>query len=106
MGATCNVLKESELKGTKYQWHIKPTVQVLKMYNNSSLTPLGECKIELKDPQTKKKLKVPFAIVDEKHANNDLLGCRTAQQMKLIQRICPNHTSNQVNRDHNMPSLM
>ena len=33
-GATCNVLKESELKGTKYQRRIKPTMQVLKMYNN------------------------------------------------------------------------
>jgi hypothetical protein len=43
-GATCNVLKKSELNGTKYERKIKPIAQVLKMYNNSAINPLGKCK--------------------------------------------------------------
>ena len=74
---------------------------MLKIYNNTALNPVGKCKIQLQDPETKQKLKVPFTIVDERlHAKSNLLGCRTAQQMKLIQRGCHKQI-NQVDRvDH------
>ena len=104
-GATCNVLKKSELKGTKYERNIKPTTQVLKMYNNTALKPVGKCKIQLQYPETKQKFKVPFTIVDDEHAKSNLLGCRTAQQMKLIQRGRQKQI-NQVDRDTTTPSHM
>ena len=104
-GATCNVLKRSELKGTKYERRIKPTAHVLKMYNNSSLTPLGKCKIQVQDPTTKQKFKVPFTVVDDQNAKSNLLGCRTVQQMNLIQIGSPIHVD-QINEDLTRPDQM
>ena len=104
-GATCNVLKRSELKGTKYEQRIKPTAHIVKMYNNSSLTPLGKCKIQVQDPTTKQKFKVPFTVVDDQNAKSNLLGCRTVQQMNLIQIGSPIHVD-QINEDLTRPDQM
>ena len=54
-GATCNVLRKSELKGTKYERRIRRSPHLLKMYINSTL---GKCKIQVRDPTTTKKFKV------------------------------------------------
>ncbi len=83
-GATCNVLKKSELTGTKYERRIKPTAQVLRMYNNSAINPMGKCKIQLQDPSTKKKYKVHFTIIKDEDAKHNLLGCSTVQSLGLI----------------------
>ncbi len=83
-GATCNVLKKSELTGTKYERRIKPTAQVLRMYNNSAINPMGKCKIQLQDPTTKKKYKVHFTIIKDEDAKHNLLGCSTVQSLGLI----------------------
>ena len=98
-GATCNVIRKKELKGTKYEKRIKPAAHVLKMYNKSSLSPVGKCKIQVQDVTTKKKFKVPFTVVDDHHVKNNLLGCRAVQQMKLIRVFTTNHI-HQVNNDH------
>ena len=62
-GATYNVLKKSELTGTKYEQKINQTAQVLRMYNNSAINPVGKCKIQLQNPATRKKYKVHFTII-------------------------------------------
>ena len=89
-GATCNVIRKKELKGTKYEKRIKPAAHVLKMYT-SSLSPVGKCKIQVQDVTTKKKFKVPFTVVDDHHVKNNLFGCRAVQQMKLIRVVTTNH---------------
>ena len=53
-GATCDVLKLSSIKGTKYANRITPTNQVLKMYNASTLRPLGKCKVQLTNSRDKR----------------------------------------------------
>ena len=68
------------------------------MYNNSTLIPLGKCKIHLRDPTTTKKFKVPFTIVEDHHVKSNLLGCRTVQQLDLI-RMKPSTSVNQVSED-------
>ena len=82
-GATCDVLKLSSIKGTKYANKITPTNQVLKMYNASTLRPLGKCKVQLTNSRDNRKYKVNFTIVEDEHCVN-LIGSKTAQQMKLI----------------------
>ena len=101
-GVTCNVLRKSELKGTKYEQRIRRSPHVLKMYNNSTLIPLGKCKIQVRDPTTTKKFKVPFTIVEDHHVKSNLLGCRTVQQLDLI-RVKPSTEVNQVSEDVPVP---
>ena len=101
-GATCNVLRKRELKGTKYERRIRCSPHVLKMYNNSTLIPLGKCKIQVRDPTTTKKFKVPFKIVEDHHVKSSLLGCRTVQQLDLI-RVKPSTQVNQVSKDVPVP---
>ena len=81
-GATCNVIRKKELKGTKYEKRIKPAAHVLKMYNKSSLSPVGKCKIQVQDVTTKKKFKVPFTVVDDHHVKQ-LPFCLEAQAKLL-----------------------
>ena len=53
-GATCNVIKQSELSGTKYMSKLKKTKQVLRMYNSSTLKPVGQSVVQLQNPETRK----------------------------------------------------
>ena len=53
------------------------------MYNASTLWPLGKCKVQLKNPGNKRKYKVNFTVVEDENCVN-LIGSKTAQQMKLI----------------------
>ena len=46
-GATCNVIRSGELRGTKYEKRVVSTTQVLKMYNLSPLKPIGKCRVQL-----------------------------------------------------------
>ena len=84
-GATCNVIRSGELRGTKYENNVTATNQVLKMYNSSPLKPAGKCRVQLTNPQNSQKYKVDFVVVEDKDANINLLGSRAAQQMNLIQ---------------------
>ena len=78
-GATCDVLKFSAIKRTKYVNRVTKTNQVLKMYNSSTLKPLGKCKIQLTNPGDRRKYKVAFAVVQDELCVN-LIGTRTAQR--------------------------
>ena len=84
-GATCNVIRSGELRGTKYENNVTATNQVLKMYNSSPLKPAGKCRVQLTNPQNSQKYKVDFVVVEDKDVNTNLLGSRAAQQMNLIQ---------------------
>ena len=83
-GATCNVIRSGELRGTKYENNVTATNQVLKMYNSSPLKPAGKCRVQLTNPQNSQKYKVDFVVVEDQAANINLLGSRAAQQMNLI----------------------
>ena len=84
-GATCNVIRSKELRGTKYEKAISKTNQVLRMYNSSPLTPTGICHVQRTNATNGQKYNVKFVVVDETDAAINLLRNRTAQQMKLIQ---------------------
>ena len=84
-GATCNVIRATQLRGTKYEKKVFATDQVLRMYNSSPLVPTGICYVQLTNPTNDKKYNVKFVVVEDKDANINLLGSRAAQQMNLIQ---------------------
>jgi hypothetical protein len=62
---------------------MKKTKQVLKMYNSSTLKPVGQCMVQLQNPETCNKYKVEFTVIDGENCTN-LLGSRAAQQMGLV----------------------
>lgn len=81
--ATCNVIKLRDLAGTKYASKLKKTKPVFKMYNSTTLKPIGQCLAQLSNPETLKKYKVNFNVVDGDHCTN-LLGSKTEQQMGIV----------------------
>ena len=75
-GATCNVIREEEVpRGVQ----IQATQQVLKMYNRTTVKPLGECSLKLRNPATQKKYRAEFVVVLGPAMS--ILGARTVQQM-------------------------
>lgn len=84
-GATCNVIRSCELLGTKYENNIASTTQILKMFNSSPLKPIGNCRVQLTNPQNGRKYKVEFTVVRDGDAKVNLIGSAAAQQMALIQ---------------------
>ena len=54
------------------------------MYNNSAITLVGKCKVQLQNITTKKKYKVQFPIINDQDATSNLLGCSTVQSLGLI----------------------
>ena len=49
-GTTCNVIKRSELSGTKYMSKLKETKQVLRMYDSSILKLVGQSVVQFAKP--------------------------------------------------------
>jgi len=60
-----------------------PTNQVLKMYNTSTVRPLGKCKVQLTNSRNKRKYKRNLTVVEDEHWVN-LIASKTTQQMQLI----------------------
>lgn len=82
LGATCNVIRKQDLpSGVALQ----ATNQVLSVYNESQVHPLGKCVVNMPNPKTKKKYKTQFVVVE--NAFSSLLGAQTIQQMGLV-KIC------------------
>lgn len=73
-GATCNIIRAGELRGTKYENKVTHTNQVLKMYNSSPLRPVGKCRVQLTNPRNSKKYKVEFVVVKDNNADINLIG--------------------------------
>ena len=62
--------------------NLQRTTKTLQMGNETTLTPLGSCRIILQNPKNKKKFSVEFLVVDEQLT--PLIGAKAAQQMGLI----------------------
>ena len=79
-GMTCNLLPADILQDES---KLKVTQKILTMYNKTTVTPLGECTLELHNPKTHKKYQVDFVVVDGDRCM-PILGSLTIQEMDLI----------------------
>lgn len=75
-GATVNVLPQ------KYATDINPTTRTLQMWNDTTMQPIGTCRLPLKNPANNKKYNVPFTVVKDGHT--PLIGLQAAEDMKLL----------------------
>ena len=99
-GATCNLLslKEfSSIMGDPKDLYLKKTSAILKMYNGTTVTPLGKC--TLKCAKGEMSRDADFFIIDEDV--RPLLGAETCQKLNLIKvmasDISESETVNAVN---------
>ena len=79
-GATENVLSLSHAGESG----IYPTTKRLQMWNKTVLKPLGEAKVPIYNPVSKKKYLCKFLIVPDKEGCLPLLGNKVSQKMELI----------------------
>eukprot|EP00118_Oscarella_pearsei_P019232 m.203315 g.203315 ORF g.203315 m.203315 type:complete len:416 (+) comp39621_c2_seq5:1807-3054(+) len=78
-GSTCNIVRECDLPtGIRVQ----PTEQMLSLYSNAKMKPLGKCRLKLRNPKVKKMYEGDFVVV--KDTPTAILGARSVQQMGLI----------------------
>ena len=77
-GASVNVIPVKFVTEKKFE----PTTKTLQMWNDTTLKPLGSCRLILHNPTNKKKFCVEFLVVDKQLT--PLIGARAAQQMGLI----------------------
>ena len=77
-GASVNVIPVRFVADNKLQ----RTTKTLQMWNETTLKPLGSCRVILQNPKNKKKFSVEFLVVDEQLT--PLIGAKAAQQMGLI----------------------
>ena len=100
-GATCNVLKQSDLpqKAT-----IKKTAQVLALFIGTKMTPLGKTIVKVTNPRTSKRYSVQFIVV--KDPATSILGAAASQTMDLLKvqfesiatRVCLRRSTNLTNQ--------
>ena len=74
-GATSIIIPVSSLKSET----IKPTNKSLRMWNSSVVKPIGECKVKLKNPKTKKRYSVSFFVVGNEQLT-PIIGKRAAEK--------------------------
>lgn len=79
IGASCNIINKSLLCGSE---KINSTNQVLIMYNNTKVRPLGKCNLTFINPQNNMKYKADFVIIDD--PRTPILGSKAVQQMNLL----------------------
>ena len=77
-GASVNVISAKFVADKK----LEGTTKTLQMWNDTTLQPLGSCRIILQNPKDKKKFSVEFLVVDKQLT--PLIGAKAAQQMGLI----------------------
>jgi hypothetical protein len=77
-GATCNVIP-GDLVPSKQ--NLEVTRKVLKMYKNTIVTPLGQCKLRLQNPSNEKSYDIEFVVVD---GCSPILGSSSIQEMDLM----------------------
>lgn len=100
-GATCNLLslKEfSSIKGNPKDLYLKKTSAILKMYNGTTMTPLGKCTPKCVKGEMSRD--ADFFITDEDV--RPPLGAETCQELNLIRvmtsDISEPETVNAVNK--------
>lgn len=79
-GATCNLVPANLLRDKS---KLKATRKVLTMYNKTTVTPLGQCTLEVHNPKNHKMYQVDFVVVDGNRCM-PILGSPTIQEMDLI----------------------
>lgn len=93
-GATCNVVSKSDLAPHVL---IEPTCGTLRLFDASSLRPLGKCNAAVVNPKTGARYRSDFVVVHE-HMKS-LLGARCIQEMDLMTVRYENIL--QMSDDHN-----
>lgn len=81
-GATCNIIIIT-IHLLSPDTQLEHTEKVLVMYNKTRLSPLGKCKVKVRNPRNNKVYRLEFQVVDQ----NDripLLGRKASKAMKLI----------------------
>ena len=61
---------------------LKRTTKTLRMWNDTTLQPLGSCRTILQNPKNAKKFSVEFLVVEKQLT--PIIGARASQQMGLI----------------------
>ena len=79
-GATCDVVRLKDLNVTKE--NLQTSSEVLQLYDESRLTPLGRWTAELVNPKTGKRRRTSLIVVED--APTAIVGAATSQKFGLI----------------------
>ncbi len=79
-GATVNIIPASLLD--QVATDLSPTVKNLRMWNDTSLTPIGTTRASVRNPANNKKYSVEFVVVEEDFM--PLLGLKAVTHMQLV----------------------
>ena len=77
-GASVNILPQHLIGGRG----LNKCSKSLRMWNNSEVKPLGQCRVTIRNLKTRKKYSVEFVVVKEQFV--PLLGAQAIQEMGLI----------------------
>ncbi|VDI59164.1 Hypothetical predicted protein [Mytilus galloprovincialis] len=81
-GATCNIITARTLKELDIN-QLQKTSQILTMYNNTTIKPIGTCILKLVNPKNNDKFKAEFVVVKD-GTLTPLLGSKAVQAMNLV----------------------
>ncbi|CAC5389163.1 unnamed protein product [Mytilus coruscus] len=81
-GATCNIITARTLKELDIN-QLQKTSQILTMYNNTTIKPIGKCILKLVNPKNNDKFKAEFVVVKD-GTLTPLLGSKAVQAMNLV----------------------
>ncbi|CAG2216114.1 unnamed protein product [Mytilus edulis] len=81
-GATCNIITARTLKELDIN-QLQKTSQILTMYNNTTIKPIGTCILKLVNPKNNDKFKAEFVVVKD-GTLTPLLGSKAVQTMNLV----------------------
>ena len=78
-GATCNVICKSDVPDGVT---IEPTREVLSMYSNDKIKPVGKCRLVVRNPKTSRRYIGEFVVIQE--GFTAILGAKSVQAMGMI----------------------
>ena len=83
-GATCNIITPNVLKelGSEVK-ELQKTNQIVSMYNNTTIKPIGKCKLKLVNPKNNEKFIAEFVVIKDGSLTS-LLGNKVVQAMSLL----------------------
>lgn len=64
-GAFCNVISEVTFRSCSGSVNLEETEQVISMYNQTTLNPVGQCALELHNRTTDKPYCTEFVVLEE-----------------------------------------
>jgi hypothetical protein len=81
-GATCNIITANVLKELEIK-ELQKKTQILTMYNNTIIKPIGKCKLKLVNPKNNEKFIAEFVVIKDETLT-PLLGNKAVQAMSLL----------------------